>query len=345
MAQKMAHPHPQSSLVFLLLMIITECKANSPDTVFVSAYKEEDKLLPCFNLTVTDPKSCYRVRIVKYDPAGGRSDVFAWPKNNQDAARVKWKHDRNGQKSLHLTDVRKSDEGLYGCEVCQAWECVLVRNVSLKVKDCKASPPVKAALGKAILLNCSVGDVSGHRGALNVSWAMLKGGMPAPVSVGSSRIKTTGASLALGSVEAADSGWYRCQVRGQSQHCYDINLLVQAHEEENDPASTVPVTTIIPTTEQAPESNSTTQSSEALTRAIVIIAGLVVSATLGLFLYFRCNRLRAAAQSQTRAAGWTSHLSEKQPGARNPPATEDLSVQTNSLYEEFENESMYTFQH
>lgn len=105
-------------------------------TVTVSAYKEEDAKVPCFNSTVTDPKSCYRVKLVKYDDKydDGQIVIFAWPKKNLDAKRVKWELDGDGQMSLYLTKVRKSDEGLYSCEVCQGWECALFKNISLKVK-------------------------------------------------------------------------------------------------------------------------------------------------------------------------------------------------------------------
>lgn len=100
----------------------------------VSASKEEDALVPCFNSTVMDPKSCYRVRLVKYDTDASQIVMFAWPEKIQGAKRIKWRHDGNGNVSLYLTNVTKSDEGLYSCEVCKGWECTLVKNISFKVK-------------------------------------------------------------------------------------------------------------------------------------------------------------------------------------------------------------------
>lgn len=98
----------------------------------VSAHKGEDARVPCFNSTVMDPKSGYRVRLVKYATDASQIVMFAWPNNNQDAKRVKWS--RDGIESLRLMNVTKSDEGLYSCEVCQGWECMLVKYISLKVK-------------------------------------------------------------------------------------------------------------------------------------------------------------------------------------------------------------------
>lgn len=39
-----------------------------------------------------------------------------------------------GNLSLSLRDIRKSDEGLYSCKVWQGWNCVMVKNITLKVK-------------------------------------------------------------------------------------------------------------------------------------------------------------------------------------------------------------------
>lgn len=100
----------------------------------VTAFKDEDKVIPCFNSTVMDPNSFYRVRLIKFYAAPTQKVVFAWPNKKQDTERVKWKRRGNESMKLYITDVKKSDEGLYGCEVCQGWECTLVKNISLKVK-------------------------------------------------------------------------------------------------------------------------------------------------------------------------------------------------------------------
>lgn len=55
---------------------------------------------------------------------------------------------------------------------------------------------------------------------------MLKGGNPATVNT--ERFEMTGTSLTIQSVNANDSAWYRCKYMiGQTQRCFDINLLVQ----------------------------------------------------------------------------------------------------------------------
>lgn len=101
------------------------------------AYQEEDVALPCSNSTVMDPKSCYRVKLIKYATHNSQMKVvLARPKTpkSPDAERVRWEADANGQMCLLLTKVQRSDEGLYGCEIWLAWDLVHAKNMSLKVK-------------------------------------------------------------------------------------------------------------------------------------------------------------------------------------------------------------------
>lgn len=106
-------------------------------TEIVFAIQEEDAVLPCFNSNVMDPKSCYRVKWKKYATNASQTrDILAWPNTSksQDAKRVKWGADENGQMSLFLTKLQKSDVGLYSCEIWQGWDCFLVKNISLRFK-------------------------------------------------------------------------------------------------------------------------------------------------------------------------------------------------------------------
>lgn len=97
----------------------------------------EDVALPCFDSNTLDLKSCHRVKWIKYGMNNRQVEVILAPhktKKAQDAGRVKWTPGENGHMSLLLSKLQRSDEGLYGCEIWQDWDCLLVKNISLKVK-------------------------------------------------------------------------------------------------------------------------------------------------------------------------------------------------------------------
>ncbi|XP_031708344.1 uncharacterized protein LOC116386358 isoform X2 [Anarrhichthys ocellatus] len=168
----MAHLYLQGLQLLVLLIVKSECRDILPKTVFAS--KEEDIVLPCFENYRTT--SCYRVKLIKYaTDASQMKVILARPKipKLKDAERVKWDADRNV--SLFLTKTQLSDEGLYGCEIWQGWDCIHVKNISIKVRDCKTLQAVKASPGSPVNLNCPVNVTSGQQGPQNISWAMLKG--------------------------------------------------------------------------------------------------------------------------------------------------------------------------
>ncbi|KAM8869383.1 uncharacterized protein AB9W97_016759 isoform 2-T2 [Spinachia spinachia] len=318
----MAHFYRLGLLV--LLMIISECKDISTVTVITS--KEEDTVLPCFGSYVMDPKGCYRFKLIKYATDSSLLKCWLIPAKPtttklQDAKSGKWEVNGNEQVSFCLKKTQLSDEGLYGCEIWKGWHCILKKNIYLKVRDCKNLPAVKANANASVNLHVPVDNISGVPGPQNISWLNVILGNA--VSLNSARFEMNGTSLAIQSVQPSDSGWYRCNyVLGQTQRCFEMNLLVKGLEISETIWHTETVT-------EGETETETERSSGAFLPVVltsVIIAAAITAALIGLFIYRRLNSPRVTQQTHRRT----------------PP---DRTNQDNPLYEQFLDESLHTFQY
>lgn len=178
---------------------------------------------------------------------------------------------------------------------------------------------MKAVQGSSVNLSCELGRMTAtQRGAINVSWVMLKAAKTLPVT--SERARIDGASLSFRSVGEKDTSWYRCVYKQeQAQHCYDINLQVQGQSQGlshcevqmflfqvpgnnqscnySDCASDVPTGTEINFTEENKENAEVEaqHSSSAVAAAVtvVLLAVVMAVALAGFFLHRRRNRQMA----------------------------------------------------
>ncbi|XP_076594171.1 CXADR-like membrane protein [Chaetodon auriga] len=329
----MAHIYLQGLLLLVLFVVISDCSDDS----LVIASQEDDAVLPCFNSTAMNPKSCYRVKWIKHGTDLRQMKVIlARPKTPKirDAERVKWEADGKGQMSLFLTKLQKSDEGLYSCEIWRGWECMLVKNISLKVKECKPLQAVKTAPGTPINLSCSVDMTSGQQGPQNVSWVMLKGGNPVPVN--SKKAEINGTSLAIHSVNYSDSGWYRCKyMLGQTQRCFDIYLLVQVE----DAAVTTTVQALTATASFTKTRKEGSSGAFIAVVASVIFAIAIIAAPTGLFIYRRRNTQRAAQWTQRQPAGTPVVSSDDYETVNLTLPDDPTNQQPNPLYQQFQDEN------
>ncbi|XP_049440531.1 uncharacterized protein LOC125893710 isoform X4 [Epinephelus fuscoguttatus] len=334
----MAHCNPQVLLLSVLLTVISACKERPSMPVVVS--QEEDVALPCADSNVMDPKSCLRFKLINATNASRMKVIFARPETPefQDAERVKLKADANGQMSVTLTKSRKSDEGLYRCEIWQGWECILVKNISLRVRDCKVPAAVTAAPSTPFNLNCPVEITSKQQGPQNISWAMLIGGKPVPIT--SKGVVVNETALAFQSVNYSDSQWYRCEyMLRQTRRCFDIKLLVQV--EDVAVTTTAPALTTLTNTEIISEPEKEESSGAFIAVVASVIIGIAIMAALiGLFIYRRCNTPRVPQQTLSYPGGTLGGYE-----IVSLTLSEDRSNRVNSIYQEVPEEGPCTFRY
>ncbi|XP_030013906.1 uncharacterized protein LOC115435552 [Sphaeramia orbicularis] len=345
-------------LVIILMKSQSMAKSCSPVSEIVSASQEEDVALSCFDSKAMGQESCYRVKWTKYGKDHPNPKVIlVRPETPKvpDAKRVKWEADEKGQMSLLLTKLQKSDEGLYSCEVWHGWDCVLARNISLKVKDCKTLQPVKTTPGAPVNLYCSVNLTSDQQTVQNMTWVMLKGGKP--VSLSAQTVHVSGIMLVIKSVTVSHSGWYRCQYTlGPTQRCFDINLLVQGISSSEDSVAQVTTTkksTQAPTTRETVLKTKHGSAEVFITFVVPVIIGIVIIGLgTGLVFYCKYNKERVTEQTQwnpesfTTQSGDTYEVQEETITFTDPfcnSITNSTNQEDNRVYDEVQCDEMLTF--
>ncbi|XP_029959191.1 uncharacterized protein LOC115397135 isoform X2 [Salarias fasciatus] len=279
-------------VLFLLILIIVSSECSDIQTV--AAY---DAVTLCrFNSSEIDTGGL--VKVTKYTSDKEAKVISEWPTQDQTAKQLPWEPDGNGLICLHLKNVQKSDEGTYSCEMWRGWERVRVRNMTLKVKDCKTRPAVKAKPDSSVRLQCSVDITPEKQRPQNVSWAKLKGLHSEPVD--SQRVGPDN-TLIIQTVSYSDSGWYRCNyVLGTTKRCVEVRLNAQADDASE---TTTATTTPTPQTQTQQGSHRGAERSATLIAVVVSISfGLVTAPLLGLFFYCRQQRGKVTAQHQTAGA-------------------------------------------
>ncbi|XP_076016759.1 CXADR-like membrane protein isoform X2 [Genypterus blacodes] len=326
--QKMAYFHLWGPL-FLFWSVISESRENPAQ--IVSASQGEDVTLPCFKSTMLAPESCYRVKWTKLflDPSRQPILILARPQMPpfRDAEGVSWGTDKNGDMSLSLKSLNKSNEGEYCCEIWEGWKIILVKNLQLKVKDCKTLDAVKAAPGTLAHLHCPVDTMLEPHRRQNVSWVKLKAGVENPMLLNSKTVESNGTLLAIHVRDYSDGGWFRCKY-GQTQRCFDLHLQVQA----------------MTTNQRMEEPKNTGSRTFSVTLVSSLTGFAVICSVIGLIIYHRCYVRRLVQNTQRNPGGFLQCNDGLYEDVQIPGVEEQTNLQINSLYMLSQDGGMDTFQ-
>lgn len=109
---------------------------NVSPSLTLSTTLGDNAELPCFFTIPPGKVHSFRVKWVKYTPGMTQPKVILlWPPSTS-SPNYKWDSDslNLGNLSLTLKNVNMTDAGLYGCFAWDGWQCLIARNVTLKVR-------------------------------------------------------------------------------------------------------------------------------------------------------------------------------------------------------------------
>ncbi|KAL0172230.1 hypothetical protein M9458_032541, partial [Cirrhinus mrigala] len=185
-------------------------------------------------LTTTHPRQSLTVKLHK---ANQDKDILMYPDISPASEHQRWSVRKYaGNVTLHLKDVRLSDDGFYDCQVYKDQDCINAIRFNLKVKDIVHPTP-----GSSVLLPCSEHPLQNR--TEQVTWKVVNGRQLTDISQYAPPNKPSSStekllkplyervrqlanrSLLISDVAKDDELWYRCSVNEKT--CYDVKLLLK----------------------------------------------------------------------------------------------------------------------
>ncbi|KAI1886088.1 hypothetical protein AGOR_G00210420 [Albula goreensis] len=228
-------------------------------------------VLPCSFQGFSTETRCYRMKWGLYPSNKQSNTVLIWPKLPLvpdfvsllgERATFQWGEEgvKVGNLSLSLREVEKTDSGTYTCEVWDGWQCLMAKNVTLKVKDCDVGKTIIGQPNTTVTLPCPLRNSTGRN--TNITWYLVTGEHaslilqhpPSSSDPNSSRplplhgrarfsgnLDLREASLTVIELQTTDTNWYRCNVlMGEKHYCHEVRLHVKVTD---SPVTVVTMTT------------------------------------------------------------------------------------------------------
>ncbi|XP_016376084.1 uncharacterized protein LOC107714669 [Sinocyclocheilus rhinocerous] len=291
-------------LLYLLIACLSECKVvtqrrcKQVHQLNINCVQGDSMSIYC--LTTTHLLESLTVKLHKKNQD---KDILIYPDISPASEHQRWSvRKEDGNVTLHLKDIRLSDDGFYDCQVYKDQDCLHSTRFNLRVKECKTLDSVHPTPGSSVLLSCSEHPLQNR--TEQVTWKVITGHQSTDISQYRSPNKPSSSTekllkplyerarkLANGSLlirEAVhtDELWYQCRVNEKT--CYEVKLLLK---ETSDWATVSPSNRTFKHTSETAITNSTV-----VMMTTVVSLCVLISLTICVILYFKKRRRKIDSQ-------------------------------------------------
>ncbi|KTG31952.1 hypothetical protein cypCar_00029950, partial [Cyprinus carpio] len=231
-------------LLYLLIAALLECKAQterhrklSVDQLNINCVQGDSMTISC--LTTIHPLESLTVKLHKKNQD---KVILINPDISPASEHQRWSVRKDaGNVTLHLKDIRSSDDGFYDCQVYKDQDCLNSTQFNLSIIKCKMLNAVHATLNSSVLLPCSEHPLQNITD--RVTWKIVKDHQSTeitqyrlynPLNTKHSKPlyerarQLVNGSLLIRNAVRTDESWYRCRVNEKT--CYEMKLVMKDYE-------------------------------------------------------------------------------------------------------------------
>ncbi|XP_016376083.1 matrix-remodeling-associated protein 8-like [Sinocyclocheilus rhinocerous] len=228
--------------LYLPIAALLECKAQTRrpyvHQLNINCVQGDSMTISC--LTTTHPLESLTVKLHKKTQD---KVILIYPDISPASEHQRWSvRKEDGNVTLHLKDIRLSDDGFYDCQVYKDQDCLHSTRFNLRIIKCQMLNAVHATLNSSVLLPCSEHPLQNRTD--QVTWKIVNDRQSTeitqyrllynPLSTTEKRPKPlyerarkqANGSLLIRNAVHTDESWYRC--RANEKTCYEMKLVMKA---------------------------------------------------------------------------------------------------------------------